>query len=1352
MSFHENAVKEIYDKSPFAFCVIKVITVGETVKDFSFEYANEALATLEGVRLDDLLGKSFCSIFPNADNKWMSVYGDTALCGTYHEITDYSAEINKHIRVQCYQLSKGYCGCLLTDVSAQVQLQEQAAVNLKTERTIVSCAQKLISSQDFKESVSYVLKSILDYYQGARGYIFEFDWEKQTGVNTYEQCAGGVLPEIQNLQEVPLDAMHVWMKAFEAGRHISIRDAKSLRELPDRREEYEVLTAQGINSLLAVPYSFAGKLRGFIGVDDPQNHVDNIGFLTNLTYFISVEMEKHRLTEQLQIGAEKFRIATENSDIAFWTYDYARHAIIQTDSSKAQHGFDTVVENVPASLIASGYIRKDSQEAFVEMYRRLENGAKTVTGDFWTYREKTGQWWCERISYTNVFDEYGKPIRAYAVGRDVTSEIQQKIDRQKLSIALSNSDLYIWEYDIIGKRSIQQSNAMTDYGVAQVIENAPEAVIESGAIHPDSFEAYRKLHDEICSGKAKATADICYLNAEKKATWMRCTYSTIFAEGKPISAIGCAVNIDAVREMEQRFKDEVAYIEAAQSEELLVKVRTNLTKGIVESYVAKDAVGISADDTPYDIGVEQLAATAATAKEQDMIRGYLNRRRVLKAFAEGETSYSMDYRRKTHDGSVIWVNTTVKTFENPENGDVMSFMYTYDIHEGKIKDSLIEAVTSLEYDYIAYIDLANEHFRLYTGNEHMRTMLPTESKNYTQSVYDVNRAVVVPEDVERAIQDMLPDGIRENLKKQRVFSTVYSVYDEHKNIHQKRLQYAYLDGESQQVVCTRTDVTDLLKAQKQQQDTLEAALLAAEQANNAKSDFLSRMSHEIRTPMNAIIGMATIAAQSIGHDEEVADCIGKIGISSRFLLSLINDILDMSRIESGKMLLKSEKIPFAEFLNGVNTICYAQSRAKDVDYENIVDSSVEDYYIGDAMKLQQVIIKILSNAIKFTPEKGKVTFSVRQMRKDKNRAVLRFVINDTGCGISEEFLPQLFDPFAQEHTGTTTMYGGTGLGLAICKNLVDMMDGHIGVRSIVGSGSEFTVDIKLGITEESRTRYLNKPQYHFDQLKALVVDDDVMVCEQAVVTLKEIGVTSEWVDSGKKAVERVKQKWETRAYYDLILVDWKMPDMDGIETARQIRKIVGPDVTIIIMTAYDWASIEHEAKLAGVNLLMSKPMFKSTLISAFQKAFGKQVEQETVIADDFQFSGKRVLLAEDHPLNVEVARKLLECKGFTVEYAEDGLRALEMFATTPTGYYDAILMDIRMPQMDGLQASNSIRHLTKNDAKTVPIIAMTANAFDDDVQKSKQAGMNAHLAKPIEPQQLYQTLYDFIYEDKNADK
>ena len=659
----------------------------------------------------------------------------------------------------------------------------------------------------------------------------------------------------------------------------------------------------------------------------------------------------------------------------------------------------------------------------------------------------------------------------------------------------------------------------------------------------------------------------------------------------------------------------------------------------------------------------------------------------------------------------------------------------------------MERLAELDYDIITEIDMVHDTHRLISMDKGRQDTIPRQGV-FQKEIRVIAGRFMDEENRKIYLEKLDYNYMRRELEKQKTYSFLIEMRDDHGDLRAKRIQVFTINKELRRVCMARTDVTDIVRQEQKQKEELAAALIAAEQANAAKSDFLSRMSHEIRTPMNAIIGMTTIAAQSIGDDDQVEECLSKIGISSRFLLSLINDILDMSRIESGKMLLKNEKIPVEEFLTGINSICYNQAAAKGVDYECIIDPVLDDYYMGDAMKLQQVLINILSNAIKFTGENGRVAFSVEQRQKTKKGVVIRFIINHTGVGMSEDFLPHIFEPFSQESNGTTALYSGTGLGLAISKNIVDLMDGHIAVRSIKGIGTEFTVDVKLGITEEELKRHTQKKHdYNFSYLKTLVVDDDVAVCESAVATLGEMGIKAQWVDSGRKAVSLVKEQWEAGKYFDIILIDWKMPGMDGIETARKIRAVVGPDVTIIIVTAYDWISIEHEAKLAGVNMLMSKPMFKSSLVSAFNKALG---EKEELTAheepSDYDFTGKRVLLAEDNAINTEVAVMLLESKGFEVETVDNGLRAMELYGKTEPGYYDVILMDIRMPLMDGLTAARNIRHLSNKDAGTIPIIAMTANAFDDDIEKSKAAGMNAHLAKPIDPERMYRTLYDFIFD------
>ena len=792
------------------------------------------------------------------------------------------------------------------------------------------------------------------------------------------------------------------------------------------------------------------------------------------------------------------------------------------------------------------------------------------------------------------------------------------------------------------------------------------------------------------------------------------------------------------------YEQEIAYFAELSSRDGTFQGRINITGNRLESYISTADVAVGRVGDTYEQTVENLAASAVDSEYGDFIRETLRREKVLADYKAGRVDYHFNFLRRRKVGTAFWSDTNFRSCLNPETGDIILFFYTQDVTEQRLQEQLLKKITKLDYDIITEIDISTAGYRLVGFSDEWIPSVPMEG-DFRQEIRRI-AGLSMGEAAQKEFLEKLDFGyMKRQLRQQNSYTFILELMEKG-GPRIKRFQVFYINEELGRVCMTRADVTDVVRQEQKQKEELAAALVAAEQANAAKSDFLSRMSHEIRTPMNAIIGMSTIAAQSIGDDEQVADCISKIGISSRFLLSLINDILDMSRIESGKMLLKSERIPTEDFLGGINSICYSQAAVKGVEYECIVDPVLSDYYMGDAMKLQQVLINILSNAIKFTGEGGKVTFSAMERRKIKSDAILRFVVNDTGVGMNEEFLPHIFEPFSQESTGTTALYGGTGLGLAISKNIVDMMDGKISVRSIKGIGTEFTVDVKLGISEEEKLRHHQKKQNHnFSHLKTLVVDDDVAVCESAVVTLKEMGVTAEWVDSGRKAVERVSMLWAQGRYYDMILIDWKMPEMDGLETARRIRSIVGPEVTIIIMTAYDWVSIEHEAKLAGVNLLMSKPMFKSALVSAFTKALGeKEEEARRPDTEGYDFTGRRVLLAEDNAINTEVAVMLLESRGFVVDTAENGLRALELFSKSPTGYYDAILMDIRMPLMDGLTAAANIRHLSNQDASTIPIIAMTANAFDEDIEKSRAAGMDAHLAKPIDPGRMYQTLYDFI--------
>lgn len=526
---------------------------------------------------------------------------------------------------------------------------------------------------------------------------------------------------------------------------------------------------------------------------------------------------------------------------------------------------------------------------------------------------------------------------------------------------------------------------------------------------------------------------------------------------------------------------------------------------------------------------------------------------------------------------------------------------------------------------------------------------------------------------------------------------------------------------------------------------LRTALGAAEAANNAKTEFLSRMSHEIRTPMNAIIGMTAIALSALDNKERISDCLAKIGISARFLLSLINDILDMSRIESGRMSLAHEKFDFEEMINGLSSLFYPQAEEKGLKFNTVIEGVTEELYIGDSLRLRQILLNILSNALKFTPSGGRIQFTIRQMSRGDKDAWLRFTVSDTGIGMSKVFQKHLFESFEQENPNISIKYGGTGLGLAICKNLVTLMGGSINVHSIEGVGSEFCVDVKLGLTEESYRRK-NFDILKLRDLKTLIVDDDIVTCEHASLIMSDLGLQAEYVTSGASAVLEIEKGIREMKPYDIVLVDLKMPDMDGIQTAKAIRRLVGAETLVVVMTAYEWKEIEADARRAGVDFFITKPLFRSELVDLFEKIndFSEAVYERETAKGEIQFAGERILLVEDNELNLEVAASLLEMKGLTIESACNGLQALEKFCSTPVGYYDAVLMDIRMPVMDGLEAARNIRLFDKSDAQTIPIIAMTANAFDEDVEKSHAAGMNAHLAKPIDPEKLFAVLQEFI--------
>ena len=526
---------------------------------------------------------------------------------------------------------------------------------------------------------------------------------------------------------------------------------------------------------------------------------------------------------------------------------------------------------------------------------------------------------------------------------------------------------------------------------------------------------------------------------------------------------------------------------------------------------------------------------------------------------------------------------------------------------------------------------------------------------------------------------------------------------------------------------------------------LQEALEAAENANMAKTAFLSNMSHEIRTPMNAIIGLDSLALRAPELPEETREYLEKIGGSARHLLGLINDILDMSRIESGHMVLRKEEFSFRGMLEQINTMVMSQCGEKGLKYECKLIGGVSDNYIGDDMKLKQVLINILSNAVKFTEAPGSVTLTVERTATFADQSTIKFVVKDTGVGMSKEFLPKVFESFTQENGGRSNKYGSTGLGMAIAKNIVELMNGTISVDSEKGVGTEFTVVLTF---KNSDRQGADSSYIHPRDMYVLVVDDEAVAAEHARLVLDEVGIRADTCRSGKEALHMLELQQAKHTPYNMVLLDWKMPEMDGLETARQIRQHFTGE--IIILTSFNWDEIMDEALRAGVDSFLAKPLFASNVIDEFERVARRRDIDLFRVRERASLAGRHILMAEDILINAEIMQQLIDMKDAKIDHAENGRIALEMFAQSAPGSYDAILMDVRMPEMDGLEAAAAIRALDRPDAKTIPIIAMTANAFDEDVQRSLQVGMNAHLSKPVEPERLYQTLEELIWEKDQA--
>lgn len=681
-------------------------------------------------------------------------------------------------------------------------------------------------------------------------------------------------------------------------------------------------------------------------------------------------------------------------------------------------------------------------------------------------------------------------------------------------------------------------------------------------------------------------------------------------------------------------------------------------------------------------------------------------------------------------------------------GHVYASFIVYDItakrHDEKQRRSLIESLGMI-YSALYLLSFKRNSYTVFKQNEDIAPYL--KKRGRLDNFIDLySEEFALPEFKEKIKSFLSP----ENIKTALANSDHTSIEFCRKNAGWCRVTLVASErnesGEVEAVVFAGNIIDGQKKAELAQQDALKAAYESANIANSAKTDFLANMSHDIRTPMNAIIGLTAIAGTHMDDKDRVADCLSKISVSSRHLLGIINEVLDMSKIESGKMELHEESFSLSDLIDNLLTMSKPNVSQKNHNLSVSVRNIEHENVIGDSQRIQQVFMNLMSNAIKYTPEGGKISLYISEKSTNKSHVgCYEFIFEDNGIGMSEEYLNHIFEPFSRARSDARIeKIQGTGLGMAITRNIVQMMNGDIQVESKLNVGTKITVTFFLKLKSDTDKMETES----FEDLPILVADDDETSCIYTCEMLSEIGMKGEWVLSGAEAVEKTIAHHKQGNDFFAVILDWKMPGMDGVTTTREIRKQIGNEMPIIIISAYDWTDIEYEAKAAGANAFISKPLFKSRMIHLFNELMGKEdTSQPNSNLQEYaenQFEGKRALLVEDNELNAEIAGEILSMAGLEIEYAQNGKEAVDIMSSVEDKYFDVIFMDIQMPIMNGYEAARAIRTLPGNYAKSVPILAMTANAFADDVAAAKNSGMNEHIAKPIDFAQLMKALAKWL--------
>ena len=821
-------------------------------------------------------------------------------------------------------------------------------------------------------------------------------------------------------------------------------------------------------------------------------------------------------------------------------------------------------------------------------------------------------------------------------------------------------------------------------------------------------------------------------------------------DGSVMGTVGVAIDVTQERAYEQ---------EIIQKNRTLETIFNNIECGVMYHSVdgskiisvnqaALDILGYDSLDEMAENGFYMIASSVMEEDREELLE-------KIRGLQEEGDSVSVEYRVRRKDGAIRYVMGNVKLMR--ENDELRYQRFVLDCTDRKLQEEenerqqmeLVQAL-SIDYKVVCFFDLETgigKPLRVEEVSQQFKENFAGEL-SFEESMEFYIQKYVCEEDREMVRQAASREEIEKGLSEGKQYHVNFRTQKKGQlEYYQMKIVRAGVRSGRGSIVLGIRSVDKEIRNEMEQRSNLKDALMQANRASKAKSVFLSNMSHDIRTPMNAIVGFTSLAMKHIDNRERMEEYLKKIMTSGNHLLSLINDVLDMSRIESGKIRLDEKACSLPEILHSICNIVQADVHAKQLELHiDTLDIRNEDIYC-DKLRLNQVLLNLLGNAVKYTGAGGAINMRITEKAGAPDGfAQYEFSIKDNGVGMSDEFVEHIFEPFEREKNSTTSGIQGTGLGMAITKNIVDMMNGTIEVESELGVGSTFTVSFVF------RTRKEEKEEQAIPELKncrALVVDDDFNTCDSVSYMLGQIGLRAEWTLSGKEAVLRTKQASMRKDGYLVYIIDWLLPDMNGIEVTRRVRQVMGDNVPVIVLTAYDWSEIEEEAKEAGVTAFCSKPLFMSELRKCLRTVIGaeEQVEEEKE-GREVQFKAGRILLAEDNELNQEIAVEILGGAGFTTEVAENGKVALEMLQRSDPGYYQLVLMDVQMPVMSGYEAVREIRQLENQRLAGIPVIAMTANAFEEDKQEALRNGMDGHIAKPINIELLFTTLNKVLSREK----